>query len=331
MEDQKSSMLEVLSFNKGFAHPEQWLEYGLAHHFKKTKAEKLVACPDCGAQRFKSMGQFVYYSTLVQLVECRSCGLFFTDTRIDPAVISEHFERSYKDETYFVKQRYRIFQQMTELVGKIAPQGGKVLDIGGAKGHLLATLQSHRPDLTLVLNDLSNASCEHARAYYGFQTVCGGIEQLEGHSSHCYDVIILSDVIYYEPELRRLWAVLPRLLAEHGTVLIRVPNKIGLIRAWQIWCRVTKGASSLTMQDKIRFFNPEHLFVFTRPYLLRRLQSMGFQYVYAEPSELLGKGGGDWKGRFFFYLSKAIAFVSARRLIVTPSQLIIATSKSSKP
>jgi hypothetical protein len=123
---------------------------------------------------------------------------------------------------------------------------------------------------------------------------------------------------------------LPRLVSENGTVIIRVPNKLALIRSWQLLNRTITRPANNEMQDKIKFFNPEHLFVFSRHYLLMRLKSIGFQRVFAEPSELLVNGRGDWVHPLLYYVCKAISMISCGKLIMTPAQLIIAKNNVSK-
>lgn len=323
MQEQESRMLKVLQLNRGFTHPEKWIEYGITHKFETTKAEKFEKCPDCSTQSFGFIGQFVYYSTLVNLLECYHCGLVFTDTRIDSEVISAHFEHAYKDEEYFAHRRHRIFQQIARIADEAVQAGGRVLDIGGAKGHLLAVLKIRRPDLHFVLNDISKDACDHAKSRYGFQTIVGGINKLEEASSR-FDLIILSDVIYYESELRRLWNVLPRLVSEKGTIIIRVPNKLALIRSWQLLNRTITRSANSEMQDNIRFFNPEHLFVFSRQYLSMRLKNIGFERVFSKPSELLVNGRNDWMHPLLYYVCKAISILSFEKIIITPSLLVIA-------
>ena len=331
MQEQKAKILEVLQYNRGFIHPEKWIEYGITHKFKLIKADKIEECPDCSARSSEFVGQFVYYSTLVNLQKCAQCGLVFTDTRIDPNVISAHFEQAYKDEEYFLHRRSRIFTQISRIVDSVAPQGGRILDVGGAKGHLLATLKKHRPDLNFVLNDLSKDACDHAESKYGFQTILGGINELEQVSSR-FDVIVLSDVIYYEPELRKLWDVLSSLVAENGTIIIRVPNKLALIRFWLFMSRAISRIRTVDneMQDNIKFLNPEHLFVFSRSYLLIRLKSIGFNQVVATPSELLINGRSDLVRPFIYYLCKMLSIISFGKLIITPSLLVIARNEVSK-
>lgn len=318
-------MLELLQSNKGFSYPEKWIDYGIRHDFKIVHSDKLETCPDCRATSWNSLGQFIYYSTLVNLQFCAGCGLVFSDTRIDPRVIQAHFEREYKDETYFLHQRRSIFEQISQLVEMTAPQGGRVLDVGGAKGHLLALLKERRMDLSLVLNDLSEEACAFATSRYGLETLWGDINSLDQLSSP-FDAVIMSDVIYYEPQLDKLWSILPRLVAREGMVIIRVPNKLPLIRFWQLFMNKIR-RKDLSMQTRIRFFNPEHLYVFSQQYLLTRLKRIGFTEVMTLPSELLQQGRGSYRPSLYYSFSKVVSALSNGKLIITPSILVIAKKK----
>lgn len=323
MERQEHQMLELLRFNKGFTHPEKWIEYGLIHDFKKIQADELDKCPDCNNRLLKFVGQYVYYSTLVSLQACAQCGLVFSDKRIDFQVIQSHFERAYKDVAYFLDRRRRIIEQVSTLAGRLAPQGGKILDVGGAKGHLLATLKGCRSDLTFVVNDLSKEACDYAASKYGFQTICGDVNALE-RISYKFDVIIMSDVIYYEPELHKLWTLLPRLVSKNGAIIIRVPNRLALICFWQFMTRAIIRPADQEMQDHIKFFNPEHLYVFSRRYLLTRLKKLGFSQVIAIPSDVLVRYRGDFLHPLYYYLCKLVSILSRGKWIITPSLLVIA-------
>lgn len=325
MKDKKEQMLELLQDSRGFNDPERWVDYGISHNFVKVKIENVEKCPDCLSNDFKFLGQFIYYSSLVKLQECVQCGLVFSDTRIDPEIIHSHFQQAYKDESYFLQGRSRIFKQISNLTDKAAKQGARVLDIGGAKGHLLAMIKKSRADLSMVLNDLSEDACRHAESEYGFETVLGGIEDLEKISEK-FDVLIMSDVIYYEPELRRLWNLLPRLVSESGTVIIRVPNKLHLIRLWLLTRNMMLSKGEREMQDNIKFLNPEHIFIFSQHYLLTRLKKLGFSHVAALPSELLAEGQGNVLRRLYYYISKIISIITFGRLVITPSLLVIASN-----
>jgi SAM-dependent methyltransferase len=320
--DERPQMLELIHGNKGFDVAEQWLEYGLRHGFRKVDATKRESCPDCGGSQSGSLGQYVYYSTLIKLKECGNCGLAWSDTLIDPDVIRRHFERSYKDEIYFRRDRRRIFQQIAALVDQHTPRGATVLDIGGAKGHLLAAVNARRPDLQLVLNDISRSACGYAASKFGLDAVCGGIDELKQLNAR-FNTVIMSDVLYYEPHLRRFWKLLPDLVADGGCVIIRAPNRLPLIRLFRDVHRLTKTPHERLLQRRIRFFNPEHIYVFTPAYLRSRLASLGFAETRVIPSELLAGEQSGSRQPFYFHVAKALAAVSCGKLIVTPGFLVL--------
>jgi SAM-dependent methyltransferase len=304
----------------GLAYGPTWGEIVPESPVQKVASRYRFVCPDCGIGNFKTIGQYVYYYNRIKLNECTGCGLVYSDRLIDPTVIKRHFERAYKEDAYFVGLRRRIFQQIAMWVDDCTPREGSVLDIGGAKGHLLAAIKAHRPDLRLCLNDLSSGACEFAERNFQFDTVCGGIDALE-QCGRRFNTLVMSDVLYYEPDLKRLWSLLPRLLEPGGTVVIRVPNKLPLIRLHQYLRRTTR------VQRRIRYFNPEHIYVLTPDYLVSRLRQIGLDHAQVLPSELLVRPRRELRELFFFRLSTVLATLSAGRLIATPSFLVVARSK----
>jgi 2-polyprenyl-3-methyl-5-hydroxy-6-metoxy-1,4-benzoquinol methylase len=198
VDDQK--VLEILR-EQGFLKPEKWIKYARLHNFKKVRSEKLNYCPDCNSREYKKVGQYIYYSNLINLMACKKCNLIFSDTRIDTKIIQNHFENTYKNEMYFSKSRKKIFNQIANLVDYYTPIRGRVIDIGGGKGHLLAIIKRHRPDLMLVLNDISISACEYAANYFNVDTICGPMNDLYQKTNVRYDLILLIDSLYYEPNI----------------------------------------------------------------------------------------------------------------------------------
>lgn len=86
--DEIQRMLEVLRHNRGFSEYEKWLDYGLRNSFKYVDAQTLERCPDCSSSSYQKLGQYVYYSTLIGLRTCSDCGLVYSDTHIDPALVA---------------------------------------------------------------------------------------------------------------------------------------------------------------------------------------------------------------------------------------------------
>ncbi|HYT72106.1 MAG TPA: class I SAM-dependent methyltransferase [Gemmatimonadales bacterium] len=323
MEQMDGALLELLRA-QGFSEPDLWLEYAQRHGFRPTRSRRLACCPDCGTESFHDIGQYVYYSTLATLRWCKRCRVAYSDTRLDPQLIRAHFESTYKDEPYFTTQRRRVFEQLARSVDRFAPEGGSVLDVGGAKGHFLAAVKRRRADLTVTLTDVSESACAWARTVYGFRAICGSVTALAALRER-FDVAVLSDVIYYEPDATKLWRLLPQVVADRGAVLIRVPNTLAAIRVAQLALRTVSTRKAWARRDRVSFFNPEHLFVFSQRFLTRKLEAVGFRDVVASPAEMLLRDGASRVARLlWFWCARAAYGLTGGRVILTPSLLVSA-------
>jgi len=323
IEVEEGQLLEILS-SQGFADPEEWLRYARKHNFQKVSSIKLSFCPDCGCAKKKKIGQYVYYSTFIKLQLCQNCKLAYSDRRINNEVTKKHFEVAYKDEDYFQDARRDIFNQTVELISMVAPANGSVLDIGAAKGHMMGILKRSRPDLDITINDISRLACDSANRIYNFKTICAPISSLQEVKTK-FDVIVLVDIIYYEMEIKKLWELLRRLLKKDGYLIIRNPNRYGLIKYSQLLMRVLSLLKKNSHVDKISFFNPEHIYLFSRRYFYNRLKGMGFSNIKFNPSKLLLSGDGK-KGFYdtFYLIAKLIQIVTIGKIIITPSLIITA-------
>ena len=327
IDDEREHWLRILRHNHGFVDPERWVAYARSHGFRRVDAKPLKMCPDCGAVESSSLGQYVYYSTLLQLRLCGGCGLAYADAHIDPRIIETHFETAYKDEQYFVQRREPVFHEVARLVDAHAPPVGKVIDIGGAKGHLLAAIQSRRPDLALTLNDIAEAACAYARTTYGFRTFHGSAGEL-GDVGERFDVILMIDVIYYEPDIRTLWQTVDRLSAERCTVILRVPDRIRLISMHRMLGALL-GRERRETQNAIPYFNPEHIYVFSKSYLWSRLKRLGFAEVEFLPSPSLRRPGLRGQlGSIYPRVARLIQRATRSSATLTPSFIAVARRSS---
>ncbi|MEI9475112.1 MAG: methyltransferase domain-containing protein [Deltaproteobacteria bacterium] len=323
MNQEEQYWLDILMYNKGFETPTQWIEYAKHNKFQKVKATRINCCPDCGCNNSNPLGQYVYYSTLITLQHCKECDLIFSNTHIDANVLAEHFELAYKDEAYFSLQRDQIFNCIAYLADINTPDKGKVLDIGGGLGHTLAILKIRRPDLSLTLNDISEAACRYASEKNSLVTICSPVRELV-ELKQKYDVVMLIDVIYYEPEIRNMWNIINMLLNEDGTLILRVPNKLLLIGLYQKLSNFFT-RKDFTGKSSIKFFNPEHIFICSRKYLKKRLADLGFQSIEMLPSPLLVRSGFLARLYHSYYQTALILHrLTFGRTIVTPSFLVIA-------
>lgn len=319
-----SYWLDIIKSNSGFDNPDRWVSFARENRLQKVSAVQIHCCPDCGHEHTIKVAHYVYYSNLINLRVCRSCSLVFSDTRINADTIRRHFEHSYKDERYFVEQRTAIFNQIIETIDSLAQREGKVLDVGGAKGHLMALLKRYRQDLDVIVNDLSPAACEWAKTNYGLKTLCGSASEVTATLSGI-DVIAMIDVLYYEPKVSAVWDIVSRALTPGGGLVIRIPNKLFLILLWQRLRRLLLSQADYEMCSTVKFFNPEHIYIFSMKYLRQRLKKLGFTQIVFSPAPLLLKNN-IWSPIFWLYFqfARLVGILSGGRIIITPSVLVVA-------
>ena len=133
------------------------------------------------------------------------------------------------------------------------------MDVGAAKGHLMAALKDQRADLTITINDLSQSKCEWAESHYGFPTICGATADLSTCRER-FDVVTANDLLYYEPSISTLWSPLTFLLKPQGKLILGVPNKLLPLLLHELLLNTITGPSSRRMRTRIRHFNPEQIF-----------------------------------------------------------------------
>jgi 2-polyprenyl-3-methyl-5-hydroxy-6-metoxy-1,4-benzoquinol methylase len=326
---QREEILEMLRHNLGFESPEAWVDYAIEHSFAKTRATAVPSCPDCGAPPGRTVGQYVYYSTLIHLRECARCFLIWADAHIDPQVLQAHFDRAYKDREYFAAARSWIFQQLARLVLEVSPPQPTVLDVGGAQGDLMNLVRQLHPGARVVVSDLSEAAVRHAREQFGLEGIAGDISSL-AQRGESYDVVVLSDVLYYDPAIADVWRALRTLVRPGGHVIIRVPNKIGLIRFRQAIAGLTAGRSGTDRRTGVAHFNPAHSYILTRRYLSHRLMDAGFVEIreLTSPPLVPGRGVLRLAARAYYRAAQALRAASGGSVILTPGMVIVAKRDS---
>lgn len=323
-EQEYKYFFEILKHNKGFQNPHKWVDYAKKNNFRKVDAVNLYECPDCGDRNSKKIGQYIYYSNLIGMRVCKCCSLIYSDTMLNEDVIRDHFEKGYKNEEYFSKNRRKIFLQITELVSRNVPHRGKIIDIGGAIGRLAKSIAEVRPDLEITVSDLSKKACDYVNLKLGLQTLCSPLKDLL-YVTRNYDLALLIDVLYYEPEINRGWQAISTLI-RNGSIIIRIPNKVFLTMAFLFVKRLFLSREKQEMLDYVDLLNPEHIYIFSRKYMKKRLKDLGFKNIKFIPSKFLMSSNSKKNliSDFLYVFAVAIYYVSFKKVILTTSQLVCA-------
>lgn len=317
-----SEILDILMYNQGFDNPRSWISYAHLHDFKKVSSVTILRCPDCGSAKFKLVGQYVYYSQLIRLKRCRRCLLRFSDVAVDPDVITEHFETTYKDEQYFSIRRQPVFEHTAEVVARNLRPGASIMDAGGALGHLACILSRMNRDYRISISDISSRSCDLAAGRWGLVTLRCSIEELSRHSVSV-DCLLLIDVLYYVADIRAAWYSIATCIKPGGRLIIRLPNKLWRIEAVQFLRRMFPKSRLAT---SVHGFNPEHRYGFSRKYIKRRLHGLGFVGVRFCPSQIGYTGNAivDFALKTIFGLCVAIHYLTLKKIVLTPAMLVLA-------
>ena len=135
--------------------------------------------------------------------------------------------------------------------------------------------------------------------------------------------LLLIDVLYCVPELRRAWSVIGKLVADDGVIILRIPNRLWWMLPWQ---HALHALGRRPFQTVVRGLNPEHIYVFKNSYLRRRLESAGFRHVEFIPSvplagERLLRHAVAWG---LGAACSALFRLTGGRLLISPSQFVIA-------
>ena len=301
--------LAILRNNLGFVDEglHRWVSFAIAENFKPVSAVPVNACPDCGQPARVGLGRFISHSTLMQLQEC-SCGVLWVNARVDADTSAWHFDRAYRDDAYYATDRAAVFDQLAGIVARETRRGGLVLDVGGAGGQLAAAVRTRRPDLAITVQDVSRAKVAEA-ATRGFLGIIGDDWMA---SEERYDAIILSDSIYYEPDLSALWDAVGRLRAPGGLIVLRVPNRVSVVRLVSWW-----QSRSKVLPVRLRGHNPDHLVICPRTYLERKLREIGCDQIQVLPSPV---GEGQRVPGFY---AAARAWHRMTDQCLTPSMVVV--------
>ncbi|HEV2145967.1 MAG TPA: class I SAM-dependent methyltransferase [Longimicrobiaceae bacterium] len=224
-------------------------------------------CCICGGTESRLVHEKEYplydYPGAFALRLCDGCGLLFNS----PRLADEGIARLYGANYYFFRQRpAREFLRIREMWERtVAVAEGmvprrEVLEIGSAKGFLLAVMQGAGWAVQGV--ELSPFAADFARDRLGVPTFTGRVEEFVEAGGRSYPLVLAIDVIEHVLDPRLFVASLARLVETGGVVLIDTPNG---------------AAANIERQgERWKGFNPFHVFLFSVENLSRLLGEHGF-------------------------------------------------------
>jgi SAM-dependent methyltransferase len=166
-----------------------------------------------------------------QVVECRECGLLYTNPRPNKSAMVELYEKyyspvedlvaNYQPATSGIKGGVgRLWHRWTGYCRERIPAKGRFLDVGCGYGHALSFFAARGLEVYgIELNPKAAEACRQR----GLSVCCGSLEDAALPAA-AFDTILLHQVIKHLPAPLATLKELHRLLAPGGTIHIFCPN-----------------------------------------------------------------------------------------------------------
>ena len=272
---------------------------------KKDSAANQLQCDLCASQAFQNRYQFEDIS----VIECRTCGLVFVQTKegINDLNLkkiyssnyflerNEYFDQGKKENLKGVKQEHhQDFRNGLDLIKKYK-NSGRLLDIGCATGTFLNLARSQGWQACGI--DISEFAVSQVQSHYNIEAYVGTLSEINFPDAS-FDVITLWDVLEHFTSPSEELKEIHRVLKDDGIILFNTPNEKALIRKVAQYLYQFSGSRISAPARKLHHIF--HLYYFSANTLKALLQKSGFEVV-----ELKGKPIPFMRGRGNF-LEKSI-------------------------
>ena len=228
------------------------------------------ACPLCASDRQEPVDR------VAAVVRCRACGHRYVDPRPTQEEIANGYSRTdaYDHWLRVADEREAMWRRRFDRVLAVSTPG-RLLDVGAGIGTFLAIARDN--GWRVEGTEVSTTAIAHARERYGLTIHVGFLEDAAPPGP--YDVVSLWHVIEHVPDPPATLRFCHRLLAEHGRIILALPND-----GWSAWA-LTAGTNvvrhSLRRSPSLRYerLHPgveSHIQHFDQNSIARLLTACGF-------------------------------------------------------
>ncbi len=233
------------------------------------KTEVNNPCCLCGATESQLLFERTFSGPLnpgpFAMRRCNGCGLLFNSPRLS----AEGIRSLYNDQYYFFQREdepefERIVTIYQRTIAEIASviKTGRALEIGSAKGYLLAlmTALGWRPTGIEVSPDAAH----YAATAFGADCFTGTLEEyFRSTRRSSFPLVLAIDLLEHLEQPQEFIRLLREVVEDGGWLIIDTPNG---------------GAYNISVQgSQWKGFNPFHIFLFTRENLVTMLANNGFE------------------------------------------------------
>jgi len=285
-----------------------------------------TACNLCNSNETTKLADYIYKGEKLSIVECRKCGLIYTDPRLTKAREIELFQDSYydpSDEEAWNANRAYNYRNLIDKLEKFRSRG-KLLDVGCGFGHFLKLAQQR--DWQCFGVEPSNVASRYAREKMGLEVKQGELKDANFPPDH-FDAIVLWDVLYYYSNPVLELKEINRILKRNGILGIRtVMYKGPLIKFF------AKLGKTHLIKRNCPFWNQDWLYHFSVKNLRALLEISGFKIVHIS-NAIQNKRPDLNPGlriarKAYSLFSDLIFYMSFGKCVLGPAIIVIAKKKT---
>ncbi len=231
-------------------------------------SDSTFCCPVCGSCEtellFAAADRLGIAAEPVEIRKCRGCGLGVTWPPADDSDLGRFYPDGYWGEGAEPTDEWlrRSQREKTDVVDRIAPGGGRLLDVGCGSGFFLRALDPKRWDRSGVeISERSAAAAD--RALGGDRVLTGRLDDLP-LPNPLFDVVTFWASLEHVATPRQVLARARTLLSTGGIVVVQVPD-------FYSWQAVRFGPDWFALDV------PRHRWHFGESQLSRLLDECGFR------------------------------------------------------
>lgn len=233
------------------------------------KVQANIPCCICGAGDNELLFETEYpifkYPDTFSIRKCSGCGLIFNSPRLCDEDI-----RSLYDENYYFFQRSdaREFQRIVDMYQRTVAlvedriTDRRVLEIGSAKGYLLAVMRRLGWDVRGI--EVSRDAAIYAKKKFGVDSFTGTLEEYVASAQRAeFPLVLAIDLIEHVLNPDVFVSCLGEVVTHNGIVVIDTPDG---------------NSHNISVKGcEWKGFNPFHIFLFSRDNITTLLQKHGFE------------------------------------------------------
>lgn len=294
-------------------------------------------CIICDGNRFKEVFNLEKISKKpYRIIKCSNCSMI----SIYPIPSKNFIQRHYNDPLYPKSAYFRnitinfkgspeakLFLKGLNLIEKLHPNKGKILDVGCSSGVFLNMAKDRGWEILGI--DISKDFVNYAKKNFKLDIRYGFLKDFS-FKENSFDVVTLWDLIEHVREPKELLKEVCKILKPEGIVLILTPNQNSLIK------------KTTNLSYKLSFgrwkapanvvYDIHHLYYFSKKNITMLLNKIGFKTVYTGKEEtilnrIIGEESDHWikKNKFMVFGLRLIFFIA--KLTGNQNKLLILSRK----